>query len=578
MLLKTRAFPSTLILLSQMHIMQVCIAEDIFTHPPTFLGGESSYAQAIGDLDGDGDQDVVSVHVKEADSVWLNTDTGLVMQQSLLDNTHSVSVALGDIDADGDLDAVVGSANGQTNRIWLNNGQSQLTESNHSLGNADFFAVALADLDADGDLDLFAGVHSAADQVWLNDGQGLFTESSQNLGTQTAYGVALADVDKDGDIDAFVANNYNQANTVWLNDGQGTLTDSGQLLGNSASQSIALADVNADTYPDAVVANHFGQANMVWLNDGQGIFVDSGQHLGDWASYAVAVADVNGDGHIDAVFGNRNQPNQVWLNDGTGIFALAQQVGNAASYALNLMDMNADLSPDLLVANNFGQPDALWANQIEFHETQPGCIQDDFEQVTDSWSEIALGGMKMGTFAAVDGQLHISAGGYNFWTNDQVYFVYQQAEGDFRVETDIIDIPVDIGNSNRKIGLMVRAETQAKKGRDQRILVAYAPNYRNKGPTLMFGYRAKAGKAGKYLAKNVLDIQLPVRVAIEKQGDVYTVFYSTDQGNTWIQPTGYEDGSISLSMGEQLLTGYAVASYRGTPLTGAFDNFSLCKQ
>ena len=82
------------------------------------------------------------------------------------------------------------------------------------------------------------GSQTSSDQpnrVWINDGLGNFTDSSQALGNSYSYSVALGDLDGDGDLDAWVANGSNQANRVWINDGLGNFADSGQALGSSNS-------------------------------------------------------------------------------------------------------------------------------------------------------------------------------------------------------------------------------------------------------------------------------------------------------------------------------------------------------
>jgi subtilisin family serine protease len=77
-------------------------------------------------------------------------------------------VALGDFDKDSDLDAFVANEN-QANLVWLNNGAGVFSDSGQRLGNFASFGVALGDLDADTDLDAFvANANGQANKVWLN--------------------------------------------------------------------------------------------------------------------------------------------------------------------------------------------------------------------------------------------------------------------------------------------------------------------------------------------------------------------------------------------------------------------------
>ena len=73
-----------------------------------------------------------------------------------------------------------------------------------------------------GHLDLVAGNTLQGDRVWLNDGVGNLSDSGQALGVSNSYAVALGDVDGDGDLDALVMSGAGPAK-LWLNGGSGTL-------------------------------------------------------------------------------------------------------------------------------------------------------------------------------------------------------------------------------------------------------------------------------------------------------------------------------------------------------------------
>ncbi|NIS75166.1 MAG: VCBS repeat-containing protein, partial [Deltaproteobacteria bacterium] len=75
--------------------------------------------------------------------------------------------ALGDVEGDGDLDIIEGNS-GQPNRVWLNDGTGTFADSGQLLGSSDTTSVALGDLDGDGDLDIVEGNFGQPNRIWLN--------------------------------------------------------------------------------------------------------------------------------------------------------------------------------------------------------------------------------------------------------------------------------------------------------------------------------------------------------------------------------------------------------------------------
>jgi hypothetical protein len=240
----------------------------------------------LGDVDGDGDLDAVTASLwRPADSsitskVWRNdgrghfTDSG----QRLATDAWSFAVALGDVDGDGDLDAWFGRGEDSPNYVdvlYLNDGEGNFTDSGQTLNRVSTGDVQFGDLDGDGDLDAYLANGNdrgsrVPDRVWMNDGTGQFTDSGQQLGRSIGAGVELGDLDGDGDVDAVVANGgtlgrlVEEANLVWLNDGPGLFTLA-QELGNAATADVALGDIDNDGDLDALFAN-LGQDNQVWFN------------------------------------------------------------------------------------------------------------------------------------------------------------------------------------------------------------------------------------------------------------------------------------------------------------------------
>ncbi len=212
-------------------------------------------------------------------------------------------VVAGDVDGDGDSDVLI-SMQDQASTLWLNDGEGKFTRSDQGFKAST--CAALGDLNGDKSIDIFF-TEGTSNQVWLNNGKGKFSNSNQNLVSPESAGVALGDLDGDGDLDAFVINWNGKPDQVFLNDGRGKFSDSGQKLGNWFGSDVALGDVDQDGDLDALVSNNgeaSDNATVLWLNDGHGKFTDSQQRLGFTNASAVALGDLDGDGDLDAFIAN----------------------------------------------------------------------------------------------------------------------------------------------------------------------------------------------------------------------------------------------------------------------------------
>ena len=81
---------------------------------------DNTYAIVLGDVNGDGDLDVVAGNglvnrLYQWDAV---ADTFMTGTDITADASSTRSVQLGDVDGDGDLDLVTGNINGQANRLY----------------------------------------------------------------------------------------------------------------------------------------------------------------------------------------------------------------------------------------------------------------------------------------------------------------------------------------------------------------------------------------------------------------------------------------------------------------------------
>lgn len=154
--------------------------------------GDETDSVALGDVDGDGDLDMVLGNITWAhgfptpgrNRLYLNDGTGTYVDVTTrlpLDNDYTHTVELGDVDDDGDLDVVLGNA-GQ-NRLYLNDGVGTFTDvtamqmpvGNHGA------SVLLGDVDGDADLDL-VGAGYPQDRLDVNLQRQLHAPTAPRIG------------------------------------------------------------------------------------------------------------------------------------------------------------------------------------------------------------------------------------------------------------------------------------------------------------------------------------------------------------------------------------------------------------
>ena len=277
------------------------------------------------------------------------------------------SSAWGDLDGDGDQD-IIAAVPQFGYRTFMQQSDGTFLSRRGAKGGPSGNQVLLADFDNDGDLDaLFGqGAYSDEDQIptvlWLNDGNGQFKASEQDLG-ETATKIHIADFDGDRDIDFMTISPSQIAPTegsflVWFNDGSGRFRNETKqrYLCDTLGVYSRLADINGDTYPDLL--RLCAGTLFVSFNNRDGSFRASNQRLIHREKFSIsshggnmAIGDVDEDGDLDVVVPNGNFDSTLWINDGSGFFAAADIDLPSESSVATVTDVDNDGDPDIVIAS-----------------------------------------------------------------------------------------------------------------------------------------------------------------------------------------------------------------------------------
>jgi hypothetical protein len=244
-----------------------------------FVVGNNQLSVAIGDVDGDGHPDLVVAETGGISSlgavqVLLGDGTGSFSFGSTVTVPGvPASAALGDVDGDGDLDLVVPVGDHTYAAVFPGDGAGSFGPVSDVEVGDEQDSVALGDLNGDGVLDLaLANQVNDHAAVLLGDGAGGFGPGSSFAVGSVPNQIAIGDLNSDGHPDLAVSFGDPNAGpphgiTVLDGDGDGGFAAAADspVSAGTAPFAIAIGDLDGDGHADLVATDYDSSAATVLL-------------------------------------------------------------------------------------------------------------------------------------------------------------------------------------------------------------------------------------------------------------------------------------------------------------------------
>lgn len=418
-----------------------CTGEEIsFATPqPVVTGLLSPLGLAAGDVDGDGDTDLVTTDQVAREVAWHERTGSSWTEHEIYTSPDAGprTTAVVDIDGDGDLDVVSGDKVfiGLDRILWHENllgDGTTWTEHTVASGIDDVRSVSVADIDGDGDLDVISA--SAIDQTvaWheniAGDGSG-WTARTITAVANGAFSAVPGDIDGDGALDVVSASdvdgkvrwhrNSNGDGTAWLSFTVFTALSSGV-------KAVRIADLDRDGDLDLVSAareddrirwheNATGNGSA-WTTRDVFAAADSAQ--------SVEIVDLDADGDLDLLSASFLDDSVRWYENtiGDATAWTARTLLGAVDGAVAVLAADFDSDGDLDVAGAAQVAGTLvWSEALTIHRSSGFPLETTLANPSRQPASAAAADLDG------DGDLDVAVG---FYFPSPAIVWYENASGD----------------------------------------------------------------------------------------------------------------------------------------------------
>ena len=396
-----------------------------FASKVDFGANSNPQSVAVGDIDGDGKQDLAVANGSNFISVLRNTSIiGSVTFATRLDlptaQSQLKSIVIGDLNGDGKLDLISGNSSGNSVSILKNKSSIGTIsfESKLDFGvGANPISLVIGDINGDGKPDLMAANNGGNSIGILRNNPQPFPPKIISI---------IPTIGKEGDTVSIIGkyfNNFPANNVVFFGANQATVSSSTDttltvivpsgatfapitvlnvsttfsasslqyfnpiyspnkdsitsadiapkvdFVTGSTPTSVAIGDIDGDGKSDMVIVNNYSNSVSVLLNTGSNgtvSFAPKVDFVTGIAPISVAIGDLNGDGKLDLVVVN-NSGNSISVlrntsSGGTISFATKVDIVTGQVYSICIGDLDGDGRPDLVTNYVSNNRVVIWRN------------------------------------------------------------------------------------------------------------------------------------------------------------------------------------------------------------------------